>query len=807
MKHQRLFLTHILLLLTLWVGAFDTSYYSAASGKKGAELKTALAGIIYRKTAVVSYDGLKTAYTRTDVRSDKKLYDIYSQITSYTPGSAFASSYSKEGDGYNREHLIPQSLFSEASPMVSDLQHVYPSDAKMNGVRSNYCHGNAGTIINTQGTPAASGNFCYLGTPSSTLTSNGCTEDYVFEPNDMYKGDIARVYFYFVTCYESKISSWGSKWSSYGMFDGSTYPAFSNWAKIMLLEWSENDEVSQKEITRNDAVYNYPTSASNNRNPFIDYPGLEQYIWGSYTNVAFDPDNYQNPYEAPTPVTPSISLNKTEVSLKVGGTTTLEATTQNANGATVTWSSTDTNIATVSNGVVTGVAVGTTTITASIEVSEITYSASCNVTVTSGGTQPEGDYVKVTSAPADWSGTYLIVCESASVALNGALSSLDVVSNTISVSPSNNQITSTSSTQAAEFTIASRTSGGYSIKTKGGTFIGHSGSSNALKTSSSDDFKNTISISNGDVTITCNGKKLRYNAASDQKRFRYFGSDQTAIQLYKKSESAPVVPSITLDQSAVTEDAGNTFTLTATTQNANGATVTWTSDNTNVATVTNGVVTCVAAGSTTITAKITVSGNIYSATCSVTVVDNSTPGGDGTLENPYSVAEVLALFASNTVPTSNVYAKGIISNIKSLDVSQWTRAQYYISDDGTTNNQFYVYNGLYLNQANFTSNDQIQVGDTVVVYGKLTTYGTTNEFAANNYIVSIVHPSSVLLGDVNKDNDISIADVTALVNIILGKDNTLSYQYDHVAADVNGDGDISIADVTALVNKILGKTN
>lgn len=65
--------------------------------------------------------------------------------------------------------------------------------------------------------------------------------------------------------------------------------------------------------------------------------------------------------------------------------------------------------------------------------------------------------------------------------------------------------------------------------------------------------------------------------------------------------------------------------------------------------------------------------------------------------------------------------------------------------------------------------------------------------------------TATIAGDVNSDTDISIADVTALVNIILGKDNEEPYKYNHKAADVNGDGAISIADVTALVNKILGK--
>jgi len=69
----------------------------------------------------------------------------------------------------------------------------------------------------------------------------------------------------------------------------------------------------------------------------------------------------------------------------------------------------------------------------------------------------------------------------------------------------------------------------------------------------------------------------------------------------------------------------------------------------------------------------------------------------------------------------------------------------------------------------------------------------------------IINGKKTILGDVNRDGSVTIADVTALVNIILGKDSTEPYQYDHVAADVNIDTTITIADVTALVNIILGK--
>ena len=74
------------------------------------------------------------------------------------------------------------------------------------------------------------------------------------------------------------------------MLSGDSYTAFSSWALQMLLRWAAQDPESEKEIARNNAVY----GIQKNRNPFIDFPGLEQYIWGSLTSAAFDPDNYEN---------------------------------------------------------------------------------------------------------------------------------------------------------------------------------------------------------------------------------------------------------------------------------------------------------------------------------------------------------------------------------------------------------------------------------------------------------------------------------------------------------------------------------
>ena len=257
------------------------TYYSAADGKTGAQLKTALCGIIYNRTEK-SYNYLWTAFKTTDVRSNGKIWDMYSNITNYTPVTS-GSSYSDEDDCYNREHSFPQSWFGSNTPMYTDLHHIYPTDGKVNGMRANYPFGE------TNGeTYKSANNFSKLG----ACTYPGYTGR-VFEPADEYKGDFARTYFYMVTCYEEKLADWyaGNADGVRATIDGTKYPAFQTWQLNMLMEWATADPVSEKEINRNNAVY----GIQNNRNPFIDYPGLEQYIWGSKKDDAFSYNNYVQP--------------------------------------------------------------------------------------------------------------------------------------------------------------------------------------------------------------------------------------------------------------------------------------------------------------------------------------------------------------------------------------------------------------------------------------------------------------------------------------------------------------------------------
>lgn len=104
--------------------------------------------------------------------------------------------------------------------------------------------------------------------------------------------------------------------------------------------------------------------------------------------------------------------------------------------------------------------------------------------------------------------------------------------------------------------------------------------------------------------------------------------------------------------------------------------------------------------------------------------------GDGSLENPYlaSQARAKAETLGDNEKSDKVYVKGIVHKIKSIDTGNYGNAEYYISDNGSSSSDdLPIFRGYYLNGVHFTSEDQLKVGDAVVVYGQLTKYvGTQN---------------------------------------------------------------------------------
>lgn len=277
-------LTFLLVTATAWAQGPNGSkdYYKAADGKKGQALKTAMYGIIHSHRNI-GYDGLYEAYKTTDTRPDGYVRDWYSNATNYTHVKDKAGQYSKEGDYYNREHSVPQSWFEDygdASIIKADIVHVLPTDGYINNRRGNLPLANVGSISGQ-----SKNGYCKWG-QCSVSGYNG----QVFEPNDEIKGDMARIYFYMATCYENVVAKWSGNAQASNVFNGTSYPAFTTWYLNMLMKWSKEDPVDAVEIARNNAVYQ--KDIQGNRNPFVDYPGLEEYVWGSKKDQAFSYDNY-----------------------------------------------------------------------------------------------------------------------------------------------------------------------------------------------------------------------------------------------------------------------------------------------------------------------------------------------------------------------------------------------------------------------------------------------------------------------------------------------------------------------------------
>ncbi len=290
MKHTQRRTIGVLFFALTFVGApfalaVDATYYSSLEGKSGSDLRTALTSLTTSKhTTTLGYNWV---FDGIDI-VDGTLEDIYSTCDWTTTGSDQCGTYSSVCDCYNREHVVPQSLFNEVSPQVGDRHHLFLTDGKVNNQRSNYPFGEC-----SSGNSLDSKALGKLGTSTfSGYTSVGT----VFEPDDKYKGDIARAIMYMAIRYATVSNYPVTSWSSNAMFSGSlsTNYGLSDYAVTLLMKWHRNDPVSQKEITRNSGVENN----QGNRNPFIDYPYLAEYLWGEKADETVSLTNLVGSFES-----------------------------------------------------------------------------------------------------------------------------------------------------------------------------------------------------------------------------------------------------------------------------------------------------------------------------------------------------------------------------------------------------------------------------------------------------------------------------------------------------------------------------
>lgn len=283
-----------LLLLSILLGAFSfvsaedltPHFYDNANGKKDGELKGYLKSLIRNHTSMDYGSGLGhtwEVFYYSDRDEEGYCMDMY--CDDWKKFGASGSIVS----GCNIEHSFAKSWWGgNENDAFKDCYHLNPSNKDANSARSNY----------PLGVPTK--NIKYSGSLKiGKIHHDSLNVDFsVFEPKDEYKGDFARAYFYMATCYGrnadgsadnvcSKYNGWrldnkdvGSKFA----MQNQNYLEFQPWEIAVLIQWHRQDPVSEKEIKRADAVSNF----QHNRNPFIDYPFLAEYIWGSKAGQPLD---------------------------------------------------------------------------------------------------------------------------------------------------------------------------------------------------------------------------------------------------------------------------------------------------------------------------------------------------------------------------------------------------------------------------------------------------------------------------------------------------------------------------------------
>ena len=287
MKKTTLFLIAAMCSMSLLAEEIPTGYYDAIQGTQDSVLKSTLFSIIkggeryfygvnqYHSTAnppewekgdLKGY-GTWYAFPLTDMHPDGIIWDMYSNCVRYYPKERGES-----GCSLNIEHCLPKSWWgtgAQTDTIYRDLFNLNPSDAQANSNKNNYAPGHV-----VKGDKFDNSSF-RMDSKKQSQYGYIC-----WEPAEEYRGDFARTYFYMATAYEAQ--NWDPTYSAY--INNDSYLRFTPTIVQVLLDWHRADPVSDKEICRADQI----STIQGNRNPFIDYPELIEYIWGDKKGQAID---------------------------------------------------------------------------------------------------------------------------------------------------------------------------------------------------------------------------------------------------------------------------------------------------------------------------------------------------------------------------------------------------------------------------------------------------------------------------------------------------------------------------------------
>ncbi len=565
-----------------YTGNYTYDAVSALSGSSSDPMNSAMFSRLSTlmrttMTKTVSYNSLTSYWPKTDANNGSSNPVLF---------------YSDELSGsFNREHVWPKSRGSfKETNAGSDLHHLRPTNADINSTRGNMTMGNVKGVFTTYKTKALNG--------GTVLWYN--TDADIVEVRDNIKGDVARILLYVWCRWQEPNLYENDPNPTIGSGDDA-----NNGLKVIesldtLLEWMELDPVDTWEMSRNDQCEN----VQGNRNVFIDYP---EYAWLVFGLTP--PENYQTPSGEAMNTTSytitAVANNAAWGSVSLSGRTVTatpntgyfveSATVSPAGAATLTQSG---NTFTVSNltadctvtvnfaaktaCTVSFAANGGTGTMASQQVyagedftlpacgftapggqrfagwkwsldnavyqpnATVTVNGDCTFTAQWQALSSDAEYVLVETAPADWSGDYLIVCNAGPYAMDGSLTSLDATSNYKTVTLSDKTITVSADENDFYFTVEPNGSG-YAIKAASGKYIGWASNSGNGLTSSDTALPITLSLSGTDANIVGSaGAYLRFNTQSGQTRFRFFKSatytSQKAVSLYKRTEVAPPEP-------------------------------------------------------------------------------------------------------------------------------------------------------------------------------------------------------------------------------------------------------------------------
>jgi len=253
------------------IGAMPGNYYAYAQLTTDSTLKNHLGYIIccgrryrYGSGAKKTWDGFY--YTDRDTITNEVL-DMYSNNHRYFDPEHPTASVS----GFDIEHMLPKSWWGgDVNPAYCDLFHLVPGDYSANRSKSNHAPGIPADSSFNNGSFVTGSGEAY-----------GLTR--VFCPADEYKGDFARAYFYIAACYGDSLT-WLTSGEPGAAVTNEGWQEFQPWLRDLLLEWHRFDPVSKKELDRAVEV----NKIQGNRNPFIDYPELVEYIWGNKQGQVVD---------------------------------------------------------------------------------------------------------------------------------------------------------------------------------------------------------------------------------------------------------------------------------------------------------------------------------------------------------------------------------------------------------------------------------------------------------------------------------------------------------------------------------------